>query len=1366
MKNFTIVLLFFIGIFVVPLTAISQNDCITCGLGTSINRGNPQSFAGNAIFNAVENGPHKIVPTIINSLNTNPTVGLLNVCGLNWTEANVMTQTRSTIANVNTNGTGFPTTLSIAGIPATCYQIEAAYLYYTASYTEAAAPITTASFTNPALVNSVLASTLVATGPSVGWGETGTAEYRVDVTANISGNGTYTVNLNGFANAAWEVDGCTLIIVYIAGPTNSTTATFALWDGDWVQNSSNTTYDDIMTFPAPCTNTTAQAFVQISDDQANVVANHTDIFNAITSTFPNNFYSFDEVNVALTTASTSITAEPYSNWVQGSSYDLWEWTLVGMYWQNIGCTNCLPQIAMSDIEPPCNGGTGTATATVTDGTPPYTYTWSNGQTTSSVNGLTTGTYTINVEDVICNTAQATVTITQPPLLTASTVMTQATCGNTNGTATVTAGGGTLPYTYLWTPTNQTNATATGLSAGTYTATVTDNNGCIVTSTIIVTNSGGITPTMGPQTNILCNGGTASATVSVVGGTGPYTYAWVPNGGSNATGTGLTAGSYTVNVTDANGCTALATIIITEPTAIVPTISASANVLCNGGSTGSATVSAVGGTGPYTYAWTPSGGSLATATGLSAATYTVTVTDANGCDETTSVIIGQPAAITLVTGATQTTCGGNTGTTTVTANGGTPAYTYLWTPSNNSNATATGLTAGVYTITVTDANGCTQTSAAVVTTTGGLTVTTSTTGISCFGGSDGTATAIPSNGTAPYTYAWLPSGGTNVTATGLSLGTYTVSVTDANGCLGTATATITQPTAVTASCTATQTACSSNTGTTTVTPGGGTPGYDYVWNPSGITTATATGLSAGIYTVTVTDANGCTQTSTATVTSLNGETVSISAFTNITCNGANNGSITSSVVGGTAPYVYAWTPTGGTNASATGLSAATYTVTVTDANGCIAIASQTITEPTLLTAAITSTANISCPGPNTGTLVMAAGGGTPGYTYNWAPSGGTLPTASGLSAGTYTVTVTDANGCTATASGTIMVITANPLLVAVSGSASFCPGGSATLTVNASGGSGNYTFLWSPGNSTLQSITVTPASTITYTVTVTDGCGDVVSEDATVTVNSSPTVSFKTDPTIGCAPLCIQFRDLSTITSDRIVQWKWNFGDGDSSSERDPIHCYQKTGSYNVTLSVTSDSGCSSTLQILNMINVYASPVANFTYSPQPVTIIYPVVQFTDISSSPDEIVYWNWRFGDGADSTSTERNPTHTYSDTGTYCATLTVMDEHGCVDSITNCLVVDPVFTLYIPDAFTPNGDGLNDVFMAKGSYIKDFEMYVFDRWGMKLFHSNDIMNGWNGTVNNGTTISQEDTYVYLINVTDAQGNKHSYNGKVTLLK
>ncbi len=1247
----------------------------------------------------------------------------------------------------------------------------------------------------------------------------------------------------------------------------------------------------------------------------------------------------------------------------------------------------------------CNGGTGSILATVTGGTTPYTYAWTPiGGTNANATGLTIGTYTISVTDANGCTGSATATITQPPALTATATATSTVCGGNTGTATVTAVGGTPTYTYSWAPGGQTNATATGLSVGIYTVTVTDKNGCTATASANVISISTLTANITASTNILCNGGaTGSATVTAAGGTPAYTYAWAPSGQTNATATGLTAGSYNVTVTDNNGCSIVATVTLTQPPLLTATMGAPTNLKCNGDANGSATVTAAGGTPAYTYAWTPTGGATATGTGLTAGNYTVTVTDNNGCTATATITITQPTAITATTTIVQSVCGNPNGSATVTAGGGTPAYTYAWAPGGQTNATATGLTVGIYTITVTDNNGCTQTATANVTSTPPLTVTTTTTGVLCNGGSTGTATSTVVGGTAPFTYAWTPTGGTNATATGLSIGTYTITVNDINGCSGTATATITQPAALTATATATQTTCAGNTGTTTVTAAGGTPAYTYSWAPGGQTNATATGLSAGIYTITVTDNNGCTQTASASVTTIGGETVSITASTNITCNGANDGTATANVVGGTGPYTYAWTPAGGTTANATGLSAGIYTITVTDNNGCIAFTTVTITEPPVLTAAITSTTNIVCNGVNIGSLTVTAGGGTPNYTYAWAPAGGAAPTANGLSAGTYTVTVTDANGCTATATGTItqptlltanisatvnitcfglnngslavaaaggtpaytyawapsggtsaiasglsagsytvnvtdangctatttgtitqpavltaamtntgnitcfgsnngtltvtpaggttvytyawapsggntatasnlsagtytvnitdangctttasgtiteptpltvtasgpgticpnskallssipaggtgpytyswssggstgttsvivpststytisitdnngctasatvLVNTSPPLTAAVTGATSFCPGGTATLTVNASGGNGNYTYLWQPGSNSSQSISVSPTSTTTYNVTVMDACGNNVVIPVTVTINPVPTVSFLADPQNGCAPLCVQFRDLTSIPGGKISQWKWNFGNGDSTSGRNPIYCYKDTGVYNVTLTATSDSGCSSTLDVLKMITVYPHPNANFTYSPQPVVIDNPLVQFVDNSTSRYPLVYWNWVFGDpssAANNTSELRNPSHQYSDTGTYCATLIVIDQHGCVDSITNCFIVNPLFTLYIPDAFSPNADGINDVFMAKGSYIKDFEMYIFDRWGMQLFHAKDIMDGWDGKVNHGSVISQEDTYVYLIYVTDTQGNKHSYNGMVNLIK
>lgn len=185
-----------------------------------------------------------------------------------------------------------------------------------------------------------------------------------------------------------------------------------------------------------------------------------------------------------------------------------------------------------------------------------------------------------------------------------------------------------------------------------------------------------------------------------------------------------------------------------------------------------------------------------------------------------------------------------------------------------------------------------------------------------------------------------------------------------------------------------------------------------------------------------------------------------------------------------------------------------------------------------------------------------------------------------------------------------------------------------------------------------------------------------------------------------------------------------------------------------------------------MITVFTRPKAAFTLSPQPTNILNPTIQFTDQSTDAYSLIYWTWNFGDGADSTSNLENPSHTYQDTGTYCANLIVMDIHGCTDTATNCLAIGPAYSIYIPSAFTPNGDGRNETFQPKGQYIQNFEMYIFDRWGMKLYHTNDITKGWNGTVNGGSLVAQEDTYVYMINITDSQGIAHHYVGRVSLLK
>ncbi|TAL58457.1 MAG: hypothetical protein EPN85_11580, partial [Bacteroidetes bacterium] len=271
-----------------------------------------------------------------------------------------------------------------------------------------------------------------------------------------------------------------------------------------------------------------------------------------------------------------------------------------------------------------------------------------------------------------------------------------------------------------------------------------------------------------------------------------------------------------------------------------------NPVCNNICTGTATAAPSGGTGPYTYSWNTSPAqNTQTATGLCAGNYICTVTDANGSTATAAVTITQPPAVTTSTNSTPAACGSNNGSASVTASGGTGGLTYSWAPSGGNASAATGLAAGNYTCTVTDANGCTKTATVTVTSTGVPSVATSSTPQTCALG--GTATANPSGGTAPYTYQWC-NGQTTSTATNLSAGSCTVVVTDASGCSTTSTVTITAsgniPVLTT---TATAASCGNNNGTATANPSGGTSPYTYFWNPSAQTTSIATGLSAGSYT---------------------------------------------------------------------------------------------------------------------------------------------------------------------------------------------------------------------------------------------------------------------------------------------------------------------------------------------------------------------------------------------------------------------------------------------------------------------------------------------------------------------------------------
>ncbi|HTL81318.1 MAG TPA: T9SS type A sorting domain-containing protein [Bacteroidia bacterium] len=511
-------------------------------------------------------------------------------------------------------------------------------------------------------------------------------------------------------------------------------------------------------------------------------------------------------------------------------------------------------------------------------------------------------------------------------------------------------------------------------------------------------------------NSACNG---AATAVPSGGTSPYTYVWAP-GGQTTTGiTGLCPGNYTVTVTDATSATVTATCTITQPPVLAFTFSTTQSIQCNGGY-GSATAIVTGGTPSYTYSW--SGNAMPYAFGPSitnapAASYTLTVVDANGCSVVHVLVLTQPTALTSTLSFISATCGNPNGTATCYPSGGTAPYAYYWnTNPVQTTQTATGLTSATYTCTVTDANGCSYSNNVFVPTTSNPTVTISVTNSTCNASCDATMIANSTGGNGPYTCLWSPTSQTNPSLTNVCPGTYTATVTDNLGCVGTATATVTQPTAISIATSSTPLMCNTF-GTATANPSGGTPPYTYNWNSTPVqTTQTATGLMAGAYTVTVTDANNCQSTAIVNVTNVPGPSASITSSTNVSCFGGNDGSATVTAFGGTTPYTYLWSPSGATTATVTGIVAGNYTCTVTDANGCTATASVTITTPPQLVATISSFVPAGCNNSD-GSATATATGGTPAYTYTWLPSsvsGATINNIPSLT--TFTVYVTDVNGC--------------------------------------------------------------------------------------------------------------------------------------------------------------------------------------------------------------------------------------------------------------------------------------------------------------------------------------------------------------------
>jgi large repetitive protein len=724
------------------------------------------------------------------------------------------------------------------------------------------------------------------------------------------------------------------------------------------------------------------------------------------------------------------------------------------------------------------------------------------QTSQSWNNMcgdiTFGTYILNATDDNGCTASINITLTEPLPFLYTVDSTPEYCGDSNGTASISiTQGGTLSYAYLWDDLSaQTTSVATNLITGMYVVRVTDANGCQFTEDVFV-----------PEADITltfdsippCSGGLGGQATANPNGVPPYSYNWTTTGETTQTITGLSPGYYTVIVTDINGCTVTDSVEIPASAIVNITLDASnstLSVLCNGFQSDTITVIATGGTGIGTYQYyipgvfpIPQYNNIFS--GLYAGTYDVYAVDANGCSDLVSITIAEPDVIYYTATSLDVSCNsGSDGSAWVdSVSGGTPPYFYTWNTSQNTSIIS-NLTAGTYTVSVTDVNNCAsnpqQVSVVVDEPTQLISTTTIINHSSCSGSqtaANGEAEVIVSGGNPGYSYSWSNgANGTNISL--LFPGTYIVDIVDANGCMISDTAIINPGTNPILDVTVQDVSCyGANDGMMITNASSGTAPYQF--SADGGNTFVPFGTPFGpsgeaSYFITVVDAEGCNDSDSIFVNEPDELIISSLTVQNVLCYDSANGQITANVIGGTGSYSYIWNNGQITN-PAVGLMPSIYFVDVTDSMGCSATSlNEQIIQPDSLYVDSITVTHVSCNGGNDGSAIATVSGGTQSYFYSW--SGGSDVN---LIAGTYTSTITDANGCITSENFTVTEPPAISIQF-IRDSVNCIGGSDGMATAIISGGTGSHYLLWDDGSTTAM-VNTFDAGFHTLTVTDDNGC---------------------------------------------------------------------------------------------------------------------------------------------------------------------------------------------------------------------------------------------------------------------------------------
>lgn len=1022
----------------------------------------------------------------------------------------------------------------------------------------------------------------------------------------------------------------------------------------------------------------------------------------------------------------------------------------------------IPSVSM--VKPTCYGGSnGSITITAGGGVSPFTYAIGTGTygSTNTFTGLVAGSYTLHIKDAYDCIKDTTVQLQDPPQIALSIVPTKPKCNFYNsGSITVTASNGTPTYQYaLGAGSFSTTNTFSGLFSGTYIIHVKDANNCTRDSTYQLRDSIVIHATA-TVTNVLCYGDTTGA-ITLVGNSGasPYVYRLGSGAyGSSGIFSPLPAGTHNFRVKDVDSCYLDTAIAITQPTRITSTSSIT-NVSCFGLSDGAVTITGAGGISPYNYAMgSGTYSSTNTFTGLSAGSYTLHVRDANNCIKDTTITITQPAKLVYNNiQITQPVCNGDVnGVITITPTGGTTPYNYAIDAGlYSTTSTFSGIAAGTYTLHIKDANNCQADSTITMVQPTKIIPTLQVKQSTCTPLNDGRVIVTATGGVPNYVFA-VGAGtysSTN-TFTPLAAGTYTFHIRDTRLCIKDTTINIIDSTRVTANYTIANVKCfSDSTGSISITTLSGQSPFTYAinTNPYG-TSPIFNKLPVGTYAISIKDNLGCKKDTTLPVTEPTLLQPFVFSVVSPTCFGFQNGSVSLTGIGGTTPYSYAvGTGAYGSSGNFNAMKAGTYTFHIKDANNCIKDTVITITEPAKLAFLNITINNVLCNGDTSGTVVLSGTGGTAPLLYarDNTPYDNTT-TKTGLNAGYHIVRIRDNNNCYLDSVITVTEPTKLKLSI-VSITPPTCEGyPDGSVVLSAAGGTVPYKYSASNGSQSSNG-TIGNLKAGTYTFTVTDGNNCAVDTDVILQ---------------GYPPININKLDVSKVSC-------FGFGDGKIIMSVDggiPPLMYQLENRTPVTVSTFYDLIAGSyKIRIIDDKNCYRDTT---------VKVEQPEKLATKVAVTPNDCEGYDNGGLVRADVTGGTMPYSYIWSGAttgdkeqlagianGPYKVWVT--DANQCKDSATALVEYDNCCKVFIPDAFTPNGDTKNDRAVVK--FKGDFKLETFaiyNRFGQKVFETNIISDGWDGRLNGAP--QDMGTYNYYVKGICGNGGvkEVEFKGNITLIR